>query len=321
MRTLHPLLNSDPPDPMAIPHLAVIAPCYNEGDVAIRFVEELEQIIAVLPITATIVVMDDASTDGTMALLSSISTRAPNVTFKALSLPYNMGHQEAIYQGLLFASTTSAQHFIVMDSDGEDDPKALAELVQHVGAPIVLVARGKRSESLFFRLGYWGYRKVFRAFTGRSITFGNFSMIDRQVLGAVLDRSFIHYAAFLSRQKARTEIITYDRRKRLDGHSKMSFKSLSYHAFRSLIEYSEEVLSMFLKVLLALSGIFLCSILMIMAIKLFTDEAIPGWASTLILSMFNSMLLCVGFFAIGLLLVNTSQRKERAGKHLYRSVS
>lgn len=306
---------------MATPHFAVIAPCYNEGDVVMRFVEELEKIVASLPASFTIVVVDDASTDGTLTHLSSIRTQAPNVTFKALSLPYNMGHQEAIYQGLLFASTTSAQHFIVMDSDGEDDPKALTEFVQHVGTPIVLVARGKRSESLFFLMGYWCYRKLFRAFTGRSITFGNFSMIDRQVLGAVLDRSFIHYAAFLSRHKAQTRTITYDRRKRLDGHSKMSFRSLSYHAFRSLIEYSEEVLSLFLKVLLALIGIFLGSMIMILSIKLFTDQAIPGWASTLILSLFNSMLLCLGFFAIGLLLVNTSQRKERAGKHLYRSAS
>ncbi|MBK9762477.1 MAG: glycosyltransferase [Flavobacteriales bacterium] len=302
---------------MGTHHIAVIAPCYNEGDVAVRFVEELEQMVAALPISFTIVVVDDASTDGTLALLSPLRTRASNVSFKALSLPYNMGHQEAIYHGLLFASSTTAQHFIVMDSDGEDDPKALVELVQHIGTPIVLVARGKRSESVLFRLGYWSYRMLFRAFTGRSITFGNFSMIDRQVLGAVLDRSFIHYAAFLSRQKAKTAIITYDRRKRLDGNSKMSFKSLSYHAFRSLIEYSEEVLSMFLKVLLALTGVFLCSIIVIMAIKLFTDQAIPGWASTLILSMFNSLLLCLGFFAIGLLLVNTSQRKERAGKQVY----
>ena len=90
------------------------------------------------------------------------------------------------------------------------------------------------------------------------------------------------------------------------------------HAFRSLIEYSEEVLAFFMKGFLYLSIVFLLSILTIVGIKLFTEAAIPGWASILSMSLFNSMLLCLGFFAIGLLLANNAHRQERVGRHLYR---
>jgi len=300
-------------------HIAIIAPCYNEGVVAVRFVEELEQVLARLPQRFTVVMVDDASTDDTASLLQAHIASVPNVRVQTISLAYNMGHQEAIYQGLQFASTLEAHRFVVMDSDGEDDPGAIAELVGITDAPIVFVARGKRSESLGFRMGYWLYKRIFRSIAGRSISFGNYSMIDRTVLHAVLDRSFTHYAAFLSRQRVPSRIIVRDRRPRIDGTSKMSFRSLSMHASRALIEYSEEVVSTFLRGFIYLAVFFLLSFLGIIGIKLFTSWAIPGWASILSVSLFNSMLLCLGFFAIGLLLVNTAQRRERAGRHLYRT--
>lgn len=302
---------------MSAEHLAVIAPCYNEGNVAVRFVEELELVLARQPQRFTVVMVDDASTDDTLNLLLAYRPSAPNVEVRCLSLGYNMGHQEAIYQGLQFASTLDAERFIVMDSDGEDDPGAIAELAGIADASIAFVARGRRSEPLGFRIGYQVYRLVFRILAGRSIPFGNYSMIDRRVLAAVLDRSFTHYAAFLSRQRVDTRVIIRDRRPRIDGTSKMSFRSLSVHAFRALIEYSEEVLSTFLRGFIGLAIIFLLSLLAIVGIKLFTPWAIPGWASLLSVSLFNGMLLCLGFFATGLLLVNTAQRRERAGRHLY----
>lgn len=298
--------------------IAIIAPCYNEGAVAVRFLEELEQVLARLPQRFTVVVVDDGSTDGTLDVLNSYRTSATNVGVTVLSLAYNMGHQEAIHQGLHYASTLNAERFIVMDSDGEDDQGAIVELSTTTDASIVFVGRGKRSEPAGFQLGYWTYRLLFRLFTGRSISFGNYSMIDRRVLDAVLDRSFTHYAAFLSRQRVAQRIIVRDRRPRIDGASKMGMHGLGVHAFRALIEYSEEVLGTLLRGFVALSVIFLLSLLCIVGIKLLTPWAIPGWASTLSLLLFNGMLLCLGFFAIGLLLVNTAQRRDRAGRTLYR---
>lgn len=300
------------------PTFAIIAPCFNESGAVAPFLSELEQVLARVEEDCLIVLVDDGSLDDTRDQALGFRTTTPNVLLKVISLPYNMGHQEAIYQGLLYAGTTTAKRFVVMDGDGEDDPGALVELAGIRDASVVFVGRGKRSESVGFQLGYHLYRLVFRIVAGRSISFGNYSMIDRRVLGAVLDRSFVHYAAFLSKQRVPSQIIVRDRRRRLDGISKMGFHDLSVHAFRSLIEYSEEVLAVFLKAFLYLSLVFLLSVLTIVGIKVFTDLAIPGWASNLSATMFNSMLLCLGFFVIGLLLANTAHRRERAGRHLYK---
>ncbi len=297
--------------------VAIIAPCFNEGAVAVRFVQELEAVLAPLHRPFLLVLVDDGSTDDTLERLRTLRTTAAQVRLKVLSLTANLGHQEAIHQGLLYAAGTDATHFIVMDSDGEDDPAAIPEMLGLTDASIVLVARGKRHEGLRFRLGYALYKRLFRLITKRSISFGNYSMIDRRVLGAVLNRGFVHYAAFLSRQRATLRMIVRDRRPRLDGRSKMSYQSLSIHAFRSLIEYSEEVLSAFLSAFFVLALTSIGAIIAIIGTKLFTEKAIPGWASTLTVSLFNSTLLCLGFFAIGLLLANSLQRRDRIGRPLY----
>lgn len=298
-------------------HYAIVTPCFNEGDVSIRFLHELESVLAECAGRFTIVVVDDASSDNTLDLVRAYAPKAGNVSLRPIALAYNMGHQEAIYQGLQFASTTDAEHFIVIDGDGEDDPTAIRELCHMHETPIVFIARGRRSESLGFRVGYWIYKRIFRTISGRSINFGNYSMIDRKVLSAVLDKSFVHYAAFLSRMRVSNKCITRDRRSRIDGRSKMSYRSLSVHAFRALIEYSEELVSIFLRAFVYMAAFFLVMFLGIIGLKVLTPYAIPGWASLLSVSLFNSMIICLGFFAIGLLLVNTAQRRERAGRHLY----
>ncbi|HQW06063.1 MAG TPA: glycosyltransferase [Flavobacteriales bacterium] len=310
----------DPHGPESIPHLALIAPCFNEGDVAVRFVHELNDTLAGLAATWTFVLVDDGSTDDTLERLRSLAPIAPNIQLELLALPFNMGHQRAILQGLLHASSSKAERFVVMDADGEDDPHALHELIDGTQPPIVLVARGARSGSFLFKLGYRFYRILFATVTGKRMIFGNYSMIDRTVLHAVLSKGFVHYAACLSKLQNPTRIITYDRRPRFDGDSKMDLRSLSLHAFRSLIEYSEEVLAFFLKAFLILTLIFSASMVTIVCIKLFTENAIPGWASTLCLSLFNSMLVCLGFFAVGLLLVNSSLRRGDQSQRLYRVV-
>lgn len=297
--------------------IAIVAPCFNEGEVAVRFVQELEQVLARLDEPFTVVMVDDGSTDDTPQRLLAHRVAAPNVRLRVLALPFNLGHQEAIHQGLLFAEGLDAERFIVMDSDGEDDPGAIAELAGITDASVVFVARGRRSEGFGFRLGWRLYRIVFRLVARRALPFGNYSMIDRRALGAVLHRSFTHYAAFLSRLRVPQRSIVRDRRSRIDGASKMSWRSLSMHAFRSLIEYGDEAVGLFLRASIVLAAVFLASIVGILAVKAFTSLAIPGWASVLSATLFNSVLLCLGFFALGLMLVSHAQRREQVRVRLY----
>jgi len=103
-------------------HLAIVTPCYNEEKSIIPFLQSLEKNLAPTGQSFSIIVVDDCSQDDTPTLLSSFRFSSLLLTLQVLRLKFNMGHQSAIYQGLLFAHEINSDFVIVMDSDGEDDP-------------------------------------------------------------------------------------------------------------------------------------------------------------------------------------------------------
>ncbi len=291
--------------------IAIILPCFNENRTVTKFLDELVFSIKNLPCEFLVILVDDCSTDETLELLSAYQLNQSNVTIKILTLQYNLGHQGAIYQGLLYAETTAATNIIVMDADGEDDPEAISQLLDlRYENNIVNVARRKRRESLFFVILYHIYKVLFKLITGKTMNYGNYCMIDRKTLSSVLDTSFIHLGARLSKMRLRSSTIPFDRRKRIDGHSKMSLNNLIFYAFQSLMEYAENLLMMFLKIFAVTSLTSVTIIIYVVYEKLFTDNAIIGWASTIISNFINASLICLGFFVMGLLLLNLGSRQK-----------
>ncbi|HXS36482.1 MAG TPA: glycosyltransferase, partial [Flavipsychrobacter sp.] len=225
----------------------IVTPCFNEGSVIVSFLKRLEEVLSGLHHTFDIVVVDDSSIDDSLQHAKSFCFKSQNIRFHLLELMYNVGHQSAIYQGLLYAKSIGSDHIIVMDSDGEDDPEAIPLLIQKQGYDIVAVKRGKRKESILFRTSYFLYRLLFKLVTGKKMDYGNYSMISTKMVERITNTSFIHYPAYLLKQKASRTSIIFDRNKRLDGRSKMGMQGLLFHAFRSFIEFAEDLLMLFLK--------------------------------------------------------------------------
>jgi hypothetical protein len=230
-----------------------------------------------------------------------------NIQLKVLNLQFNLGHQGAIAQGLLYANECKASCAIVMDGDGEDDPAAIPELLSMRENDIVNVIRGKRREKLVFRFAYRIYRMIFRLLTNKKMNFGNYCLVSRRVIAITSSRTFIHFAAFLSKLQFKSDSIVYDRRVRIGGDSKMNLTSLIHHAFRSFVEYAQALLMVFLKLFIALFIFFIFTIGYIIYLKIFTNFAILGWSSTFGIGILTSALLCMGFFVTGVLLLNLSQ--------------
>ena len=222
------------------PHITIITPCYNESVIVTRFLERLENTLATLPYRFCVVVVNDCSNDGTLALLKGFQFKAGNINLNIINLKFNVGHQAAIYQGFLYAQTLESNHFIIMDSDGEDAPAAIPTLLMYRDADIVNVVRSKRRESMFFRLSYKVYKAIFRVVTGKQMNFGNFCLINRYILDRAIELSFAHFAAFLSKQKGSIKSIVVEREARIGGQSKMGFIKLFCHALKSFVEYENE---------------------------------------------------------------------------------
>lgn len=299
----------------------IIIACYNESAIIRTFLNELEQALKYLKEDFTVVIVDDGSTDDTQQLLMSFRFSAPSITLKILKLEYNAGHQQAIEQGILYAYANQATHAIIMDGDGEDNPVAISEMMNIRHYDVVHVFRGKREENWKFRSAYVIYKELFRLITGKKMNFGNYCMINRKAMGIIHSRSFIHLAAFLSRLKLKSTSIISNRRSRIAGTSKMTVTDLIHHAFRSFVEYAEEMVMVFLRLFTIMFALFIFLIIYVLYLKMFTSKAILGWTSTLGIGLLASALLCMGFFITGILLLNLSHNRiHQAPKPIYKEV-
>ncbi|MEK6372841.1 MAG: glycosyltransferase family 2 protein [Acidobacteriota bacterium] len=103
------------------PSIFVVVPAYNEAEAIGGVLEELRRT------AATIVVVDDCSTDDTVAI-----ARAAGAT--VLRHAVNRGQGAALQTGLRYALLQGAKIIVTFDSDGQHDAADLAALVAPIRA-------------------------------------------------------------------------------------------------------------------------------------------------------------------------------------------
>jgi polyisoprenyl-phosphate glycosyltransferase len=128
------------------------------------------------------------------------------------------------------------------------------------------------------------YKFMFRILTGRSISFGNFSLLP---LWAV--RRLVHMpdlwnnlAAAIMRSRVRYSIVPTQRGHRYYGQSRMNLTALVVHGMSAMSIYTDIV---FVRILIAAAAIAISSlaaIVCVAVIRIATDLAIPGWATTVV---------------------------------------
>ncbi len=202
-----------------------------------------------------------------------------------LSLRRNVGHQKAIAIGLGYVeeSLPQAQRVIVMDSDGEDLPDTITQLLEATDNPQVDVAvarRKSRVETLRFRAFYVVYKFIFQLLTGRTISFGNFMAIKAHALPRLnsMHEVWTHVAAGLLASKLRLAVCPIDRGPRYAGQSKMNFVGLTLHGFRALMVFAEDVLVRvgLMCVMVSSASIVLAVVATLLKVA---GYATPGWFS------------------------------------------
>jgi glycosyltransferase involved in cell wall biosynthesis len=233
---------------------------------------------------ARILVVDDGSTRD-----PSNSWAGPLLSIDRIDrmrLRRNVGHQRAIALGLVWVhGNVKCDRIVVMDSDGEDRPADVPMLLerfeQEGGARVVFAARRRRTESAVFRLFYHAYRAVHVLLTGISVRVGNFSVVPFRALGRLVVASELwnHYAAAVFRSRLPYTTVPLARGERLQGISKMNFPSLVVHGLSAISVFSDIVGARMLAALTGLTLLSAASIGVVIALRLGTGLAIPGWAT------------------------------------------
>ncbi len=288
-----------------------ITPVYNDWESFVVLVDNIQRIQEQQPnLSFTIVAVNDGSYE-------ERAEHQFDLPFTVLNLKVNIGHQRAIAVGLqyIYNEITDYDYVVVLDSDGEDKPEDLMLLFDkaenHESSKIIFAQRQKRQESFLFKLGYFFYKSLFQLLTGQKINFGNFSIIPKKLLSKVVHQNNIwnHYSGGIIQSKIPFDKVLLDRGKRYKGVSKMNFNSLIIHGLSSIAVYFDFLSLRILRY--SLYGIAICfiSVIYILWQKIFTDTAIPGWASSLIL-IISGIILQLFSVTLIVLLLQLSSRKN-----------
>jgi glycosyltransferase involved in cell wall biosynthesis len=267
--------------------ICILTAVYNDWPSLSRLLSDIETEFAGECVRIDMVVVNDASTSN-MDDFSGWTDRPVIRSITVLDLRANFGNQFAVATGLRYVTEHLAfDAVMVMDADGEDTVPDARRLVKEWRAnrdAIVVARREKRSESALFKLFYALYQLTFRLLTGRTIAFGNFSVLPRALAPAIAGRPELphHYSATLLRSKLPLVEIATERGRRYAGKSSMNFPGLVFHAVAGLSVFSEVLLSRLLIATATIGSLCGIGIIFVIVFRLFTSLAFPNWATTVI---------------------------------------
>lgn len=297
---------------MSVPSsVLIVTPVYDDWAAVRQLLRDFEA----LPdgITFSLLLVDDGSTE-TPNLDASEPANTLD-TIHLLRLTRNLGHQRAIAVGLAYAHEhLSFDAIVVMDSDGEDRPEDIATLLDAYrdsgGDRIWFARRRKRSERWSFRVFYLIYLFVFRVLTGFVERTGNFSIIPRAAVRSLVTAPeiWMHYASAVSKMRQPYGTVAVSRGRRYAGRSRMNLTGLIVHGLQAVAVHREVVAVRLFLFCLASAGVLFAGMVAVVAIRFFTDLAIPGWATTLggILVILLGQILGLGLYSIFIVLGSRS---------------
>lgn len=294
-------------------NITIVTPVFNDWDCLQHLVINIAKALENKVHTIRLVVVNDCSIE-----LPSNTFEVPNnMMFDQLNLITNIGHQRAILTGLCYCyeSQFDSDYIIVMDSDGEDNPKYIQELVDKCESSevkkVVFAKRSKRSEALYFRVFYKIYILIFKFLTGVSISFGNFSCIPKSLLSRICNESdfWNHYSAAMIKSRIPYDTIPTERSQRYTGTSKMNVNNLILHGLSSLSVHVESIIVRILKLNFLVFLLLILCAFVVFYVKYFTALAIPGWATYIFGFIFN-ILITIGLFNLLIILSHLSNRNR-----------
>ena len=265
--------------------LVILMPVYNDWEAAGLVIEQIDSVLVDYHVRPVILLIDDGSRIATPAKL--VKERLRQVAaIDVLRLRRNLGHQRAIAIGLTYIfEKVPCDAVLVMDADGqdrpEDVPRLIAEFSSTGGDRFIFAERTKRLETPVFKFCYGCYRILHRALTGLGIRVGNFSVIPFQGLSALVvsPELWNHYAAAVFKLRLPLRTVAASRGTRLSGKSTMNFVSLVVHGLSAISVFGEVVGTRTLVCAGGFSVLLMGILFVVVAIRLFTNLAIPGWAT------------------------------------------
>ena len=275
---------------MTPPVLAIVVPCYNEQEVLPETLRRVAELLGRLVAdgeaheSSRAWYVDDGSRDRTWTMLHDAAGRSA-LRARAIKLSRNRGHQVALLAGLL---TAQGDVLVSVDADLQDDleviPKMLAS--HRAGHDIVYGVRSSRdTDTAFKRLSAEGYYRLLDRL-GVEVVFNHadYRLMSRRAVEALRDfpESNVFLRGLIPQLGFPTDTVEYSRSERFAGESKYPLGKMLALAWQGVTSFSavplRAITTLGLLVSLASLGLGMWALF----VRLFTSDAVPGWASIVI---------------------------------------
>ena len=221
-----------------------LIPVYNDWNSLNILLNKIDNEISDFDDNFNIIILDDNSS--TKNSIDKKKFKKIDL-IKIIHLNKNLGSQRALAIGLKHIyNNEKKSNIILMDADGEDDPKILKDIINLSNKfpnKIITVNRTKRNESIIFRLLYEIHYFFTLLITGQKIRFGNYSLLRSEKL----EKLFLNgdlwgaYPSAIKNNFDNIEPFYYERKKRYVDNTKMNFKNLIAHSLRVISIFKSKV--------------------------------------------------------------------------------
>jgi len=232
--------------------IKILVPAYNDWQSVSKLVDEINNLSLDPEFEVSIIIVNDASNHDRQ----NEDMNLENIySVKILNMKINQGHARCIATGLKYIYEKEDFDFVIpMDGDGEDRPIEIKEFLNQIknsnNKPLV-GQRVKRSEKLLFKACYQIHKLITLTFTGKSIKFGNFTCLPKITVKKMINEkaTWNSFSGSLIKIEKNLFPIPSIRGVRYFGPSKMSFFNL--------LKHSLSIISVFRKIVLIRSALFI----------------------------------------------------------------
>lgn len=288
--------------------LATVSPCYNEEEVLRHSVERLTALFERMMVEGLIskdsmmVFVNDGSRDRTWQMIEELHRE--NKYVRGINLSRNVGHQNAIFAGMMTARAW-ADAVITIDADLQDDIECIPQMVRHFmeGNDIVYGVKVSRQADPFMkRMSAVAFYKLQNSMGVESVyNHADFRLMSKRALDMLAEykESNLYLRGLIPQIGLKSTTVDDVISERYAGTSKYTLKKMLNLALNGITAFSVKPMYAITYLGIAFLIITFCiAIYVVRAIILGT--AVPGWSS-MILSIWlvgGFVILCIGITGI-----------------------
>jgi glycosyltransferase involved in cell wall biosynthesis len=281
--------------------LSIVIPIYNEEKVLPLLVARLRQLVDQVPCPVEIIMVNDGSSDQSIAILLEVAIQ--DCRFGVVGLSRNYGHQIAATAGL---DAARGEAIVLMDADLQDTPelilKMLAEYLK--GYDVVYAQRvGREGETVVKRFTAWAFYRLMRAMVYKDLPpdVGDYRLISQRCLDALRTMRETHrfLRGMVSWIGFPQTAIPFVRQKRAAGQTKYSLRQMLMFAWTAAITFSPMPLRLSFAVgggLFAVGLTYAVYAIMRLVLGLYL---VPGWTSLILINCLGSGAIMLSIGVLG----------------------